>query len=426
MSLPVIAVLKMSLFLILHSHKQLSGSAEMGSLRIFTFNTEKHSNRRVFKTMSSPIYFILSVIIAVVVVTLVCLILVWWKLKKMASRLWDEYHETMANGGFAPPMRIDLEPIDSAVWSDSTVWSDIDKIQLITTALEDLGYEPDGLFEATAPFLYSIQGFQNKQIPIYAALKELKHTKTIHLDLFTELSNGTQIRITDAPDDGMDQPEFSHILRYDDLDLSAPEQISKMHQRLVDEIQNTTAIDLANKHFAEVFKNSWAKIMDWRMERGGITTEEIIRVSAKEGRTDLSDEEIEILKRPWKQQIDLFITDLIRQSFFNSTDMPRDQQKEMLDRLVIVHENSTPTRLISTLADTITFNNDLNENKEDVNSNVDQKLKTIFDTEASVIDAFRQAMDLLPAERQYILQCSTETPWKSDIYLSPKYYDKNQ
>lgn len=363
--------------------------------------------------MSPQLVFVLKVIMVIVVILLISAVWIWWTLRKLSARLWAEHAETMKNGGYAPPMRLDLESVDSAIWTD------IDNIYLIEDALKEAGYEPAELFEASAPFRTHFQGFQNRQLPGYAVLSEVVHTKDIYLELFSELSDGTQIRVTNAPNDGLDYPEFCHLIRIDELDLSEPEQIQIMHRRLETELQGKITTDQSELRFEQIFKQFWSRTMDWRMERGGITTEEVIRACEINGKPNPSDESIELTKRPWKQQIDLFITDLIRQSYLNSINLSDKQRAEILDRLVIVHEKSVPARLIEILVDTLKYK----DNREDVGYlNRESELKTIFDSETSVIDGFRQAIEILPPEKIFELQTSIETPLKSNIYLSPNYY----
>ncbi|MCA9005546.1 MAG: hypothetical protein KDA70_09765 [Planctomycetaceae bacterium] len=362
--------------------------------------------------MSPLVLFVLKTVLVIVVILLISAAWIWWKLRSLSARLWAEHAETMANGGYAPPMRLDLESVDRVIWSD------IDKIYLIEDTLLEAGYEPAGLFEAAAPFRTYFQGFQNRQLPGYAVLSEVVHTQEIYLELFSEMSDGAQIRVTNAPDDGLDYPEFCNLIRMDDFDLTEPEQIQSMHRRLETEIQGKTTTEQSELRFEQIFKQFWSRTMDWRMERGGITTEEVIQVFEINGQPNPSDGSIELAKQPWKKQIDLFITDLVRQSYLSSINLPENQRAETLDRLVIVHEKSVPARLIEILVDTLNYNDQLESGADR-----ESELNTIFDSQTSVIEGFRQAIEILPPEKKFVLQSSIEIPLKSDIYLSPKYYN---
>ncbi|MEQ9070717.1 MAG: hypothetical protein RLO18_28535, partial [Gimesia chilikensis] len=123
-----------------------------------------------------------------------------------------------------------------------------------------------------------------------------------------------------------------------------------------------------------------------------------------------------------------FITDQIRKDYLNNTNMSGKEWEETLDRLVIVHEHSEASHLIDTLTDTICYESDLDDedddDQEDPYLKAEQELNQIFRSEACVMNAFHRALDLLPPDRKYILQTTTESPWKSEIYLSPKYYDE--
>ncbi|QDT21514.1 hypothetical protein [Gimesia chilikensis] len=373
--------------------------------------------------MMMIVYVALGVVLGFVLLILLAWFWLKWKFRSFAARFADEFASAMAQmGGMAPPLRIDLEPMQEADWSDG------DKADLITETLIELGYEPDGLFEAYAPLQIEIQGFRNSQSSSLAALYEIKQVDRLCLDLVADLSDGTHITVSNAEDKGLDHPQFSRLIRLDHLDLSEPEQVREMHARLLEELQGETTVDLTGQKFEDNFESFWAREMDWRMERGGVTTEEVIRISAKNGEPEPSEEEIELAKRPWKQQIDNFITDQIRKDYLNNTNMSGKEWEETLDRLVIVHEHSEASHLIDTLTDTICYESDLDDedddDQEDPYLKAEQELNQIFRSEACVMNAFHRALDLLPSDRKYTLQTTTESPWKSEIYLSPKYYDE--
>lgn len=374
--------------------------------------------------MMMIVYVALGVVLGFVLLILLVWFWLKWKFRSFAARFADEFASAMAQmGGMAPPLRIDLEPLQEADWSDG------DKADLITETLTELGYEPDGLFEAYAPLQIEIQGFRNSQSSSLAALYEIKQVDRLCLDLVADLSDGTHITVSNAEDKGLDHPQFSRLIRLDHLDLSEPEQVREMHARLLEELQGETTVDLTGQKFEDNFESFWAREMDWRMERGGVTTEEVIRISARNGEPEPSEEEIELAKRPWKQQIDNFITDQIRKDYLNNTNMSGKEWEETLDRLVIVHEHSEASHLIDTLTDTICYESDLDDedddDEEDPYLKAEQELNQIFRSEACVMNAFHRALDLLPPDRKYTLQTTTESPWKSEIYLSPKYYDEH-
>ncbi|QDU03607.1 hypothetical protein V6x_33290 [Gimesia chilikensis] len=373
--------------------------------------------------MMMIVYVALGVVLGFVLLILLVWFWLKWKFRSFAARFADELASAMAQmGGMAPPLRIDLEPLQEADWSDG------DKADLISETLAELGYEPDGLFEAYAPLQIEIQGFRNSQTSSFAALYEIKQMDRLCLDLVADLSDGTHITVSNAEDKGLDHPQFSKLIRLDHLDLSEPEQVREMHARLLEELQGETTVDLTGQKFEDNFESFWAREMDWRMERGGVTTEEVIRISARNGEPEPSEEEIELAKRPWKQQIDNFITDQIRKDYLNNTNMSGKEWEETLDRLVIVHEHSEASHLIDTLTDTICYESDLDDedddDEEDPYLKAEQELNQIFRSEACVMNAFHRALDLLPPDRKYTLQTTTESPWKSEIYLSPKYYDE--
>ncbi|KAA0136962.1 hypothetical protein FYZ48_16100 [Gimesia chilikensis] len=373
--------------------------------------------------MMMIVYVALGVVLGFVLLILLVWFWLKWKFRSFAARFAEEFASAMAQmGGMAPPLRIDLEPLQEADWSDS------DKADLISETLAELGYEPDGLFEAYAPLQIEIQGFRNSQSSSLAALYEIKQMDRLCLDLVADLSDGTHITVSNAEDKGLDHPQFSRLIRLDHLDLSEPDQVREMHARLLEELQGETTVDLTGQKFEDNFESFWAREMDWRMERGGVTTEEVIRISARNGEPEPSEEEIELAKRPWKQQIDNFITDQIRKDYLNNTNMSGKEWEETLDRLVIVHEHSEASHLIDTLTDTICYESDLDDedddDEEDPYLKAEQELNQIFRSEACVMNAFHRALDLLPPDRKYTLQTTTESPWKSEIYLSPKYYDE--
>jgi len=356
------------------------------------------------------LYVALGVILGFVVLILVFWLWIRSKINKFTSKL----AEALSNGGgFVPPFRIDL------IKNDKLEWTDLEKLKSTTKALENLGYQSAGLFDSYAPVHIKMMGFNNPSLPGFALIYEVDQVGAFYLDLVCELSDDSQITVSTAPDDAMDHPQFSKMIRLDHLDLSDERHVLDLHNRILYEIAEKTVVDHTDKVFEEVFKNSWARTMDWRIDRGGITTEEVIRVSAKEGRSDLSNEEIEMIKQPWKEQISYFIDEQIRKNYLKETNMSGDEWEETLDRIFIVHERSDVEALISEIVDTISYSDDFDED-DDLYERTESQLKSFFASSGSVLDGFHKALDLLPADKKYSLQRSIDHPWKSEIYLSPQ------
>lgn len=356
------------------------------------------------------LYVALGVILGFVILILIIWLWIKFKFKKFASHLAEAFANT---GGFIPPFRIDLEQ------NNELEWTDLAKQKSTSDALEKLGYQPSGLFDSYAPVHIKMEGFKNPTLPGFALIYEVDQIGAFYLDLVCDTADGTQVTVSTAPDDGMDQPHFTKMIRVSHLDLSDESHVNELHNHLLDEIAGQTIVDHTDQGFEEVFKKSWARTMDWRIERGGITSEEVIRVSAKDGRTDLSEEEIEMVKQPWKQQISDFIEEQIRKSYLKDTNMSGDEWEETLDRLLIIHERSDAEAIIADLADTLSYSNDFDE--DDFYEQTETRLKTIFDTSDSVIDGFHKALELLPTDKKYALHGSTTQPWRSEIYLSPPF-----
>ncbi|WP_145109697.1 hypothetical protein [Gimesia panareensis] len=368
------------------------------------------------------ILFLLKTILACVAIFVIGIVLALvagiLKLRKIAAQQWDEFEETMAQGGYAPPMRLNLSPTKKLSWSDS------DHIAKIISTLKSVGYEPDGQFDTANPFRTLVQGFRHNALPGYAVLCEDEYYKTTWVDLFAQLPDDRLVRVTTSPDDGLDSPDFIHLIRNEDTDLSEPDQIRKLHQLLLDHIDDHSTQAPSENAFENFYRNSWARIMDWRMERGGITTEEAIRIAKMKGTSEPAEADIERSKHPWKKEIDEYISNKIRKDYLWRTELTKKQKEDIHDRLVVVHERSEPARLASIMADIINDDNEQNSDHEADSSSIENQFKEYFISDKSLIEGFRQAMAQIPREKQFALQGSTESPWKSEIYLSPKYYDE--
>lgn len=368
--------------------------------------------------MHPMILYLLKVILAGVAIFVIGIVFVLvagiLKLRKTAARQWAEFEETMAQGGYAPPMRLDLDPTHKLSWSDS------EHIEMIISALERVGYKPDGQFETANPFRTLVQGFRHNALPGYAVLCEDEYYKTIWVDLYAQLSDDRLVRVTTSADDGLDSPDFIHLIRNENADLTEPDQIRNLHQSLLDHIDDNSMRAPSEIAFEEFYRNSWSRIMDWRMERGGITTEEAIRIAKLKGASEPAEADIERSKHPWKKMIDEYISDKIRNDYLWRTELTNKEKAEIHDRLVVVHERAEPARLASIMADTIHDDNEPNADHEEGSSSIENQFKAYFISDKSVIEAFRQAMEQIPPESQLVLQDSIDSPWKSDIYLSPE------
>ena len=237
---------------------------------------------------SKPIEFnMLKIILITILVILIVIALgVWWLLRKFKSVL-KVIKEEMENKPMHPPCRVNPQVEPNPQWRSPA------EIKKFTDEFLAHGFTSLGAFTLPETGGLQIAAFVNETERLYGTIYD--HQKMPpNIDIVGDLEDGGELSGSNTKfGDAVDRrPEVIAIR----LDGGG---VKELLEAVQEHPTQSPRKPVNGADFAEYFRLSYAKAMNWRMKRGGTTREEIRR-QAKKDRTELTEEEFEEVY--WQQR----------------------------------------------------------------------------------------------------------------------------
>jgi hypothetical protein len=346
-------------------------------------------------------------------------LLAWWWFRRKLRRLAEGIGELVTGlSAGVPPFRITLRPATGPEWNEPEV------VERASCELERNGYGRAGDFVVPELNDMPLRGFVHPVSGVTVALYESSVTDLLVADVVAFLFDDTSITVTNAPDTGLERPPFARLTRRD-INLNAnPIGIVDLHDVVTREREGRRMDETPVERFAERFVGAWSRMMDWHVERGGVTTEEVRRIARSNGRPRPDDEEVRRLRAQWVEAIREFVEARIRDRFLRTGAMPAEDWEVKRDRVRFIHERTDVEDLLETLLWDIAENDSHIESDEDEDENyrdgqLQQRLRSAFDG-TNVRDGFRKVLPLLPENLQWRYLCKVAGDYPADVYLTPQ------
>lgn len=233
------------------------------------------------------------ILIIVLVILLVIAFAVWWLLRKFKS-IMKVIKEEIENKPMHPPCRVNpqVEP--------NPQWRNPEQIKKFTDEFLAHGFTSLGAFTIPETGGLQIAAFVHEAERLYGTIYD--HQKMPpNIDIVGDLEDGGELSGSNTKfGDTVDRrPEVIAIR----LDGGG---VKELLAAVLAHPTQSPRKPVNGADFAEYFRLSYAKAMNWRMKRGGTTREEIRRQAKKDG-TELTDEEFEEV---YKQQHESDMTEL--------------------------------------------------------------------------------------------------------------------
>ncbi len=231
------------------------------------------------------------------------------------------------------PVRVRLIPALTQDWGG--------KIQEI----QSLGFETIGDFRVEGMPEVRLWGAVNSLG--YAAILYRHEQAGDWFDFVAEWEDGHVMTVSNAPlFNALDTPPFSTKIAAHELSLADAYEVFQNALRERQTLAKIHSITLEN--FPQRFAEAYAKEMDWRLSRGGPTSDEIRRVAAASPNLPpLSDRQFaqadDQIHQEWRQKLDTACLD----TFLETAPISLKRWEQIRDRLLIVHEKLDEDTLVS-------------------------------------------------------------------------------
>lgn len=271
-----------------------------------------------------------SLIAIGIAVGVILLPLGFWAVAKLAiwllSRKLGAYLPTLAEGAADVPLRISLRPRESFDWSQE------EPAQSQIQELLGLGFQPDGHYLVEEMGGVAMAAFVEPESGAAAYLCQHPALPLGFLDLIHLYEDGTSLTLSNLKNQGVDPCPAHPNLK---MVGATP---TELFRSLRDRSQSKTVKKIRAEQSKDVYERGHAAIMDWRVEKGGVSDEEIRANSPGE----MSEQEWEQAREVFHQQHLGQVNELLRIRFSEQTQMSVQEWEQVRDRLLFVHDRLRP------------------------------------------------------------------------------------
>lgn len=170
-----------------------------------------------------------------------------------------------------PVLEINLTPVEDAKWSDRKRAADL------TDWFLRNGFESAGLYECWEMPGVVISGFILPSEQIIGVIYE-HPIGGIYVDICLEYTDGGSLTVSNAPiGHTMDHMPQQTKLYYKDA------TVDELYGYFRDEIRDSDRKTISKEEFASNFEAAYRKEIKWRMDRGGPTSSEVMRIAQEMG-----------------------------------------------------------------------------------------------------------------------------------------------
>ena len=373
--------------------------------------------------LTTFLYIVLGAVIGIVMVPVLLWVFFKFLAKPLFRRWLKRLEKKLAEMGAlyppVPPFRVTLESCDEPEWPHPKV------VDQATSDLEAIGYEAVGDYSIQEMYPLTLRAFANPQAGAYAVVYDFAgDSPGVVVDLVTQFHDKTGVTCSNAPIQGLDEPpwEEKHLVQKK-IEEGA---IADIAAKLEEVAAGRDKLSVAADRFVQVFQDAYGRKMDWQVNRGGLTADEIRRnlalVHGVDDADEVQDEVVEAVQSQWRSAIARFVSDKTRERFLRHvTKMSASQWEDIRDRLYIVHDRSVSEELIDELQDRLMdLEVDLEEDHEfdSRQGEIEEMLKPHF-ADCSPREGFEAAQAVLPASQRYKRIARITGPWPADVYVEP-------
>lgn len=335
-------------------------------------------------------------IVAIILLVVAIVLFIRWKWKRFLKNMMEAAGAQASSG--VPPFRIKLEPQDD---DDEVEWFHEDDVKTQMQQFESSGFTSLGDY-AVEGLPLKVRGFQHQDQNAYGVIYD--HVAAgVWSDVVRRYEDESSWTVSSAKEHGMDAAPWH-------TPCFLPGQpVNELLSRLVESSPVSGIQTTGADKFVSRFEAAYKREMNWRIERGGATEQEIRRICEKNGQ-DCTAEQVEQIQGLWKTAIGEFLSEQLLRGWRKESGMPARENDRIADRLVVIHKRLTPDQVLE--ASRSDFDGD------DVDDEDDQVLDKVkaWCLSESPISAFRRLIKQKGTETHWTLICELKKPLVAEIW----------
>ncbi|PHR90750.1 MAG: hypothetical protein COA78_34520 [Blastopirellula sp.] len=275
-------------------------------------------------------------LLALLAAILLGFVLVRRKIRKFADQFVNELAGMIEAMESIPPMRLRLES------QEEILWLDLDTVNEFQSTFRKQGFELIDDFEAINDLhemeYMNVQAYCHPKKNAYAIIYEAGQIG-VWVDVVSVYEDGSRFCICWQVDDLMDQPPQVQIEFLPDCLPSYLADTFFSHRS-----QGSFASMSADLFVAD-FENAHAALMDWRMERGGPTAEELQRIAKRAGQ-ETTEDEISTTQAYWNDSYCEFLDYELGENLHKERKMSEEDWESINESILFVHDKLSPEAVI--------------------------------------------------------------------------------
>lgn len=266
-----------------------------------------------------------GIVVSIVLLLVLGLFVVRWKLRKLVNQYkgMAEAAAVSGNGQFVPPMRIRLRPDNGHEWLNSE-W-----IKSLGDEISDKGFVRIGTF-STVPETLPFEAWHDPQRSIYATINE-HPSNEVWLDFVSLGQNGSMFTFSSGRGDQFPRPDnvvLEHMTDAEPIELL---------ESFLDNRPDLPAIQTSAESFPSAFEEAWQRVMDFRVEQGTPSEDEIRRLCFADPE-DADDEAVKQIHEMWQLEIGNARRRQVREAFLTNSGLTALEWDRMRDRAIFVFD----------------------------------------------------------------------------------------
>ncbi|MCA9036807.1 MAG: hypothetical protein KDA91_16850 [Planctomycetaceae bacterium] len=321
--------------------------------------------------------------------------------------------EQAMSGSMVPPFRMHLKLHESDDDEDSP-FHHIDDVERLSEQFDGLGFERVADFDVTNMPL-GIRGWIHAEHRLFAIVYDHPVGGAI-CDVSRRYTDMASWTASNSKYDGMNMPPGAHA-------VFLPESsVEELMQRVLEESPVNNIMPADREKFAYVVEAAYARTMNWNIERGGPTEQEIRRMAEING-DEATDEFVDQVQSAWKRAISEFLSEKALQLWKKDQSLTDAQFDRIQHRLTVIHNRIQPEQMMMAVFPDFELA-DANMDDEDSDAEtrrqarIFEKLKALLRREP-VPKAFEKLLQVAGQSEAWALQGSIAKPIQCDIWLRP-------
>lgn len=252
-----------------------------------------------------------NVLIAILVVLLLILAVIvgaflWIRAKlkgffKSISDAVGDLAEMAKSMAAMPDFRLDLQPMTLGDWFHQP------QVEAWSNELRELGFEEAGDYQVGEGENMKVRGFVHEEDSVAAVIYDME--AATHFEMVCMYDNGDVFMVTSTPESGFRKPPFKKAIY-----LTAP-GVDELHDRLMAERPTDGLSEIAAVDFRYHATNTYAREMNWRVDTGGYTDDEIRSVAGSDDDGDVNDMAKMMMQAGLSGEASTFVLEKYRDQF---------------------------------------------------------------------------------------------------------------